>query len=322
MLQAFIRYMTNINMIFPFYFWVIFGLLLIGSIILDLVATSKKTKNHNFKTACIETSFWVILALSFGIFVYLYAGHILALEYLAGYFIELSLSIDNVFVFIMIFAYFKISPQYQHRILFWGIFGAIVMRLIMILGAVELFKNFKWLFAIFGIILIISAIKILKSHLHDTQVRPNSNNIIKFIHRFFPIDKNAKGDHFFVYNRSKKKWLATPAFVALLIVEKSDLIFAIDSIPAVLAVTQEPFIVFTSNIFAILGLRSLYFVLIGFVDKFKYLKYGISAILVFIGIKMIIMVFGIHIPIQYSLLVIVTLLSSSCAVSLFSKNSK
>lgn len=309
-------------MTFPIYFWFIFGALIIASLCVDLIATTKKTGKPSFKISAIETSFWVSLAICFGIFVYVYSGQEKALEYAAGYLIELSLSIDNIFVFIMIFAYFKIPIPHQHRILFWGIFGAIVMRLVMILGAVELFQHFSWLFAIFGVILIVSAVKILKTHLHDPALDNGSNGIIKFIGKFIPVDQHNHDNKFFVYHNKDKRWLATPAFVALLIIEKSDLIFAIDSIPAVLAVTSDPFIVFTSNIFAILGLRSLYFLLIEFVDRFQYLKYGISAILAFIGCKMILMVFGIHIPVQYSLMVIATLLISSCAISLLSRKTQ
>ncbi|MCL4157574.1 UNVERIFIED_CONTAM: hypothetical protein GTU68_045556 [Idotea baltica] len=259
------------------------------------------------------TSIWVTSALFFCAAIYLYTGTQQATEFLTGYIIELSLSMDNVFVFIMIFTYFKVPMQYQHRVLFWGILGAVIMRFIMIIGGVYLIHYFEWLFLFLGAFLIYTGYHIAASN-HDAQdVKDDKKNIITFLRRFFRITNDFHGDKFFI--KHKKKLVATPLFVVLLIVEKTDLIFALDSIPAVLAITRDPFIVFTSNVFAILGLRSMYFLLATIIHKFRFLKYGISIILVFVGIKMILSVIGFKIPTMVSLSLITTTLFASILIS-------
>ncbi|MCE2993253.1 MAG: TerC family protein [Alphaproteobacteria bacterium] len=300
-------------MTFPLYFWIGFLIFLFTVIALDLGILDRKPKILSFKQASTLSGIWVLTASVFGTMIYYYAGRDKALEFFTGYVVELSLSMDNIFVFIMIFAYFKVPTLYQHRILFWGILGAIVMRLIMILGGVYLFSQFQWIFYVFGIILIISGIKIFFTDISSQEVTSVSNGLIRFLKRFVRVSDELDGHKFFSIRDNKV--YATPLFVCLLLIEKADLIFAIDSIPAILAITQDTFIVFTSNMFAILGLRSLYFMLSSILDRFKYLKYGISMILIFIGIKMLSMMNGHHIPIEYSLLFILSVLFSSIALS-------
>jgi tellurite resistance protein TerC len=255
---------------------------------------------------------WVLLASIFCTFIYFYAGRVAALEFITGYTVELTLSMDNVFVFLLIFMHFKIPAQFQHRVLYWGILGAIFMRLIMIAGGIYIFEHFNWIFYIFGLLLIISAIKIFFMET-NTLLNGQSSSTMSFLKRFGRATHTMHEDKFFIIENGQRKF--TPLFVALILVEKTDLIFALDSIPAILAITQDPFIVFTSNIFAILGLRSLYFMLEGLVERFRYLKYGISIILGFIGIKMITSMQGFHLPVEYSLIIILSILTISILIS-------
>lgn len=300
-------------MTFPLYFWIGFLVFLITVIALDLGILDRKPKILSFKQASTLSGIWVLAASVFGTIIYFYAGRDKALEFFTGYVVELSLSMDNIFVFIMIFGYFNIPVLYQHRILFWGILGAIVMRFIMILGGVFLFTHFEWIFYVFAIILIVSGIKIFFTRIESKEVTSVSNGLIRFLKRFVRVSEELDDHKFFSIQNNKI--YATPLFVCLLLIEKADLIFAIDSIPAILAITQDTFIVFTSNMFAILGLRSLYFMLASVLDRFKHLKYGISMILIFIGIKMLSMMNGHHIPIEYSLVFILSVLFGSIAIS-------
>jgi tellurite resistance protein TerC len=238
-------------------------------------------------------------------------GEVKALEFLTGYVIEKSLSIDNLFVFIMIFTYFNVEPKYQHKILFWGILGALIMRAIFIFAGVALINKFHWIIYIFGAFLIFTGIKMLFHK--DEKIDPEKNPLVRLFKRFMPVTATSHGDKFFV--KIGLKTFATPLFVVLLLVEFTDLIFAVDSIPAILAITNDTFIIFTSNVFAILGLRALYFALAGITQYFHYLKYGLSAVLVFVGVKMTIVDIY-KVPIIYSLLTILAIIVISIVVSL------
>jgi tellurite resistance protein TerC len=238
-----------------------------------------------------------------------------ALEFLTGYLIELALSVDNIFVFVLIFAYFKVPPQYQHRVLFWGVLGALVMRGIMIAAGALLIERFHWIIYVFGAFLVYTGIKMATQD--EMDIEPESNPALKLIRRFFPVTSTYREKHFFVKENigGKLRTAATPLFVVLVMVETTDLIFAVDSIPAIFAVTRDPFLVYTSNVFAILCLRSLYFLLAGVIDKFHYLKLGLSVVLVFIGAKMLASGYF-HVPTVVSLLVVAGVLAASVVLSL------
>lgn len=264
-------------------FWIGFIAFVIIMLVLDLFVFHKKDAEIKVKEALLWSVFWIGLAVAFNIGVYFLLGKVKALEFLTGYLIEESLSVDNLFVFIMIFGFFKIESKYQHKILFWGIIGAIIMRAVFIFAGVALIQQFAWIMYIFGAFLIYTGVKMLFEKEND-EYDPNKNILIKGFKKIFPVTDDMSKHQFFV--RKDKILYATPFFIALLVIEASDLIFAIDSIPAVLSVSKDPFIVYTSNIFAILGLRSLYFALQGIMVYFHYLKYALSGILTFIGIKM------------------------------------
>lgn len=265
-------------------FWIGFVAFVVVMLTLDLFVFHKKDTVMKVKTALLWSAFWIGLAVVFNIGVYFFMGEQKALEFLTGYLIEESLSVDNLFVFIMIFGFFKIEPQYQHRILFWGIIGAIVMRAIFIFAGVALIHKFDWIMYIFGAFLVYTGIKMLFDKEENADYNPNDAYFLKLFRKIFPVTDEPNVHQFFI--KKGKKWYATNFFIVLLIIEGSDLIFAVDSIPAVLSVSKDPFIVYTSNIFAILGLRSLYFALSGIMKYFYYLKYALAGILTFIGIKM------------------------------------
>jgi len=279
--------------------WLGFILLILILLALDLGLLHRKAHIIKTKEAFLWTSFWILLSLLFNwLIYYMYEHHWFsigkeignelngtdaALKFFTGYILEKSLSLDNIFVIALIFSYFNVPAIYQHRVLFWGILGAIILRGMMITLGVALIERFSWMVYIFGIFLIITAIKLLISR-HD-NIRPEKNALVKLAQKIFPISNQYEREHFFVY--IKGKLTITPLFLVLLVVESSDVMFAIDSIPAIFAVTTDPFIVFTSNIFAILGLRSLYFALAAIIEKFRYLKMSLVYILVYVGIKMI-----------------------------------
>ena len=302
-------------MTFSLTYWLGFLGFVLVALALDLGVFHKRDKALTFKDAATMSTAWFILAMIFCLIIRLNADSEKALEFLTGYIVELSLSMDNVFVFVLIFGYFKIPMQYQHRVLFWGIIGAIVMRFAMITGGVYIFKQFEWVFYIFGAFLIYTGYKIAFSQEKKEEVGDQKNSMITFLSKFFRITPKLEGNKFWV--KVKGKWACTPLFVVLLLVEKTDLIFALDSIPAIIAITQDPFIVFTSNIFAILGLRSLYFLLASVIHKFSYLKYGIAIILIFVGFKMLGTMASIHIPVLYSLAFIISVLGGSIWFSLW-----
>ncbi|MDR1610877.1 MAG: TerC family protein [Candidatus Symbiothrix sp.] len=269
----------------PIEFWIGFIAFVIVMLLLDLFVFHKKNEVVKVKSALIWSAFWIGLAMLFNIGIYFFLGHQKALDFFTGYLIEESLSVDNLFVFIMIFASFNIEPKYQHRILFWGIIGAIVMRAVFIFAGIALIERFDWVMYIFGIFLVYTGIKMFfEKEDKGEPIDLENNKMIKFVKYFFPITIDNEETHFF--KRIHGKLFATQFLLTLLMIEGSDLIFAVDSIPAVMSVSTDPFIVYTSNIFAILGLRSLYFALSGIMDYFRYLKLGLAFILSFIGLKM------------------------------------
>jgi len=290
--------------------WTSFNLFVLGMLALDLGVFHRKSHTVTVREALIWTGVWVTLALFFNLFIYYYFGEELAVEFFTGYLIEKSLSVDNIFVMIMIFSYFQVPQEYQHKVLFWGILGALVMRIIFILSGIELIHRFHWLVYIFGGFLIFTGIRMLTSG--DAKIEPEKNPIIKLARRMFSVTPTFEGDNFFT-KREGKTWV-TPLFLVVILIEATDLIFAVDSIPAILAISEDPFIVYTSNVFAILGLRSLYFALSGIEKYFHYLKFGLSAILVFVGLKMCIVDFY-KIPVSISLIVIVFLLAIAMIAS-------
>lgn len=290
--------------------WIAFIAFVILLLALDLGVFHRKSHEVKIKEALIWSAVWIMLALIFNYLVYLYMGKVKALEFLAGYLIEKSLSVDNLFVFIMLFGYFNVEPKYQHKVLFWGILGALVMRAIFIFAGVALLNSFHWLIYIFGAFLVFTGIKMLSPH--DTEVNPDKNPVVRLFKKFFPVTTEMHQGKFFV--RQNARLYATPLFIVLIIVEFTDLIFAVDSIPAILAISQDTFIIFTSNVFAILGLRALYFALAGITRYFYYLKYGLAAILAFVGMKMIFSVFY-KLPITLSLAIIFGILLISVLAS-------
>jgi tellurite resistance protein TerC len=294
--------------------WTAFNLFVLGMLALDLGVFHRKSHEVTLREALLWTGIWVTLAMCFNLFVYYYFDKEKAIEFFTGYIIEKSLSVDNIFVIIMIFSYFRVPTAYQHKVLFWGILGALVMRVIFILAGIELIHRFHWLIYIFGGFLIITGIRMVTSG--DAKIEPDKNPLIKFARMLFPVTKNFSEDKFFV-KVDNRTW-ATPLFLVVILIEATDLIFAVDSIPAILAISDDSFIVYTSNVFAILGLRSLYFALSGIEKYFHFLKYGLSVILVFVGVKMCITDI-VKIPVEVSLIVIVFTLAIAMIASVIWK---
>jgi tellurite resistance protein TerC len=249
----------------------------------DLGVVHRRAHTVRLKEALIWSGIWIALALLFALGVYFWYGPQPALEFLTGYLIEKSLSVDNIFVFVLIFSYFKVPALYQHKVLFWGILGALVMRAIFIFAGIALLQRLHWIIYVFGALLILTGIKMAMEK--DKEIHPDKNPVLRLFRRLVPVTEDYHVDHFFV--RRFGHYAATPLFVVLLVVETTDIIFAVDSIPAILAITVDPFLVYTSNVFAILGLRALYFALAGVMQLFHYLHYGLSAILVFVGAQML-----------------------------------
>ena len=290
--------------------WVVFNLFVLGMLALDLGVFHRRAHAVSLREAGVWTAIWITLALVFNVGVYVFRGPEPALEFLAAYLIEKSLSVDNIFVFLMIFTYFAVPAASQHRVLFWGILGALIMRAIFIATGLTLLKHFHWVIYLFGAVLIYTAWKMLTQR--EMSVHPERNPILKILRRRVAITPGYEGQRFFVVREGRR--LATPLLVVLAVIESTDLVFAVDSIPAVIAITRDPFIVYTSNVFAILGLRALYFVLAGVMDLFHYLRYGLGVILVFVGVKMI--ASDVYkMPITASLAVIGALLAISVAAS-------
>jgi tellurite resistance protein TerC len=300
----------------PLFFWIIFNAFVLLMLALDLGVFHRKTHEVKVKEALIWTFVWIFLALIFNAIIYIWKGKQQALEFFTGYLVEKSLSIDNIFVFIMVFTYFQIPAKYQHKVLFWGIIGALIMRAVFIFAGVALIKKFHFTIYLFGILLIYSGYKMF--YHHNAQIEPDKNPVIRFLKKYIPVTTDLQGDRFFV--QIDKKRYATPLFLVLLLIETTDLIFAVDSIPAILAITQDQFIVYTSNVFAILGLRSLYFALAGVVHRFWLLSYGLAIVLIFVGIKMMLTDFY-KIPIEWSLVFIACIIAGSIFLSLKTKKS-
>ena len=302
-------------------FWIGFNLFVLAVLALDLGVFHKKAEPVTLRNALGWSAVWITLALAFCVLVYFWHGKQPALEFLTGYLIEQSLSVDNLFVFLVLFQFFKVPAEYQHKVLFWGIIGALVMRLAFILAGVALINRFHWIIYVFGAFLIYTGFKL--AFQDEAEVDPEHNPALKLVRRYLPMTATYEGDRFFLM-REGKRW-ATPLFAVLIVVETTDLLFAVDSIPAILAITRDAFIVYTSNVFAILGLRSMYFALAGLLEYFEYLNYGLSAILVFVGTKMLLSnesfeLLGVRlhykIPIGVSLGVVAGLLALSIIASI------
>jgi tellurite resistance protein TerC len=289
--------------------WTLFAAIVVVLLALDLLVFHRKPHAIGMREALFSSIFWIAIALAFNAFVYLHFGRQRGLEFFTGYLIEKALAIDNLFVFTVIFAYFAIDSRFQHRILFWGIIGALFFRFAFIFLGVALLDYLHWVSYIFGAFLLITGINLVRSH---EPPHPESNPIFRALRKIIPVSDVQTG-RFFV--RENARLLATPLLLALVLIEISDVIFAVDSIPAVLAVTTDPFIVFSSNVFAILGLRALYSLLANFVVRLRYLRYGLAAVLVFVGAKMLVASFY-EVPILWSLAVIVLLLAATAILSL------
>ncbi len=294
--------------------WLIFGAVVFTALFLDLSVFHRNPHKISLKEALLLSAFWIALGLAFGVFVYFDRGYDRAVEYFTGYLLEKALSLDNIFVFILIFSYFKVPEEYRHKVLFWGVLGAIVFRAIFIFAGLELIKHFHWVVYIFGIILIVSAIKLLTTE--EKEFHPEQTLVYRIAKRLIPLKPHNGDGRFFI--KEGGRLYATPMFLALVFVESSDIMFAIDSVPAILAISKDPFVVYTSNIFAILGLRSLYFAAAGVLPLFHYLHYGLSFILGFIGVKMLVSEFY-KIPVEVSLLLIGSAIFLSVVASLVVK---
>ena len=263
--------------------WGAFGLFILTMLALDLGILNRKAHAVTYREAAIWSAVWVTLAMIFAGLVFWKTDRLTGYEFLTGYVIELSLSVDNLFVFLLIFSYFKVPAKYQHRVLFWGVLGALVMRMTMIAIGATLVERFHWILYIFGAFLIYTGFKMMRQD--ESQANPEENPLVRFATRLIPITRHYDGDKFFTVVNGRK--MGTLLLLVLVIVEVSDLVFAVDSIPAIFGITTNPFIVYTSNVFAILGLRSLYFLLAGVVEKFHYLKIGLAVVLMFVGVKML-----------------------------------
>lgn len=291
--------------------WIGFNAFVLVMLALDLGVFHRKSHVVTVKESIVWTVIWVALAMIFNMGIWYYAGHQKALEFFTGYVIEKSLSVDNVFVFALLFSYFAVPPIYQHKVLFWGIIGALTMRAIMIAVGAALIAKFTWIIYIFGAFLILTGIKMVIKR--EEEIHPERNPVVLWFKRIMPVTNHYHEDRFFVVENGVR--FATPLFVVLLLVEMSDLIFAVDSIPAIFAVTTDPFIVYTSNVFAILGLRSLYFALAGVMDKFHYLKIGLGIVLAFVGVKMLLAHSPYKLDTLLSLGVVVAIIALSVVLS-------
>jgi tellurite resistance protein TerC len=284
---------------------------IVGMLLVDLLVFHRDAHEVSTREAASWSIVWIGLSLAFGAVIWLTMGGTSAGEYLGGYLIEKSLSVDNIFVFALIFGYFSVPAALQHRVLFWGVFGALVFRAIFIALGSTLLSNFHWTIYVFGAFLVFTGLR-MAFH-KDTDIHPEHNPMLRLLRRAMPMTNDYRGQHFVV--REAAKWVATPLLAVLVVVETTDIVFAVDSIPAIFAVTDDAFLVFTSNAFAILGLRALYFLLAGMIGRFTYLKVGLAAVLVFVGAKMLLTDVW-HIPIYASLLAIVVMLGISVLVSL------
>ena len=298
----------------PVWAWILFYILVLVMLVIDLKSFGRKGQHEvSVSEALKMTVVWIGVSLIFCGGIWLYEGDEKAMEFLAGYLIEKSLSMDNLFVFLMLFSFFGIQRKYQHEVLFWGIFGALVLRSIFIFAGTAIINQFEWILGVFGVFLIYTGIKMF-GHQDDENVDPSKNIFVKLFKKFFPVTDQMHDDKFFITENGKR--LATPLFIALLVIETTDVAFAVDSIPAVFSVSRDPFIVLTSNVFAILGLRALYFALAAVAKYFTYLKYGLGIILSFVGIKMLLeVIWHIEVPTPLSLVFIFGILVLSMGLS-------
>jgi tellurite resistance protein TerC len=297
--------------------FIAFNVGVLAVLAIDLGIFNRKAHATSVKEAAVWSTVWISLSLGFAGLIWYLMGRQPALEFITGYVIEYSLSVDNIFVIVLIFSYFRIPDKYQHRVLFWGIIGALVMRGGMIAAGAFLIERFHWIIYVFGAFLVFTGIRMA---MHDeTDIEPEANPVLRLVRRIVPVTHDYRGQGFFVKEAPKRgeaaRIMATPLFVVLVLVETTDLIFAVDSIPAIFAVTKDPFLVYTSNVCAILGLRSLYFLMAGVIDKFYLLKLGVAVVLTFVGVKMLLGSVYV-IPIHISLLVIVGILAASVAASM------
>jgi tellurite resistance protein TerC len=295
----------------PVLFWILFNVFVLAMLILDLGVFHRKSHAISIREALIWSLVWISLAMVFNLIIYYWRGKQQALEFFTGYLVEKALSVDNIFVFIMVFSFFQIPPLYQHKVLFWGILGALVMRVLFIFAGVALIEKFHFMIYVFGLLLLYTGYKMFQ---HDSlNINPEKNPVVRFFRKHMPVTPALHDNKFFV--KLNGKTFATPLFLVLILIESTDLIFAVDSIPAILAITQDQFIVYTSNVFAILGLRSLYFALAGIVHRFWLLSYGLAVVLVFVGVKMLLIDLY-KIPITWSLLFIAVIITLSVVLSL------
>ncbi|MGE5480033.1 MAG: TerC family protein [Chloroflexota bacterium] len=293
------------------YFWLFFNIFVIIMLALDLGVFHKNPHEIRVREALVWSLVWIILSFIFNGIIWAQFGEQKAIEYLTGYLIEKSLSIDNIFVIALLFGYFHVPSRLQHKVLFWGIIGAIVLRAAFIFAGVALLEKFHWTIYLFGGVLVYTGIKMITEK--DKKIEPEKNPVVKLFRKIYPVTESYRGDKFFVRENGRK--YATPLFIALILIEFTDLVFAVDSIPAILAITQDQFIVYTSNIFAILGLRSLYFALADIINRFKYLSTGLAVILMFVGTKMVIADFY-KLNTVVSLVIIVLILAVSTIISM------
>lgn len=295
--------------------WVLFNVGVLVMLALDLGVFHRDAHRVSAKEAAGWSIFWIALALVFNVGVYFWFGSQAATEFFTGYVIEKSLSVDNLFVFALLFSFFRVPHAYQHRVLFWGVLGALVMRGILILVGTSLISRFEWIFYVFGALLLLSGYRMLRHDKENDEFDPEKNPVVKIVRKFIPVSRDYDGTHLFT-RKEGGILKATPLFIVLLVVETTDLVFAVDSIPAIFAITQDPFIVYTSNVFAILGLRSLYFLLSHVLESFRYLSTGLAVVLMFIGLKMLVMDF-VHIPVTVSLGVVLGIVTVSIVLSLW-----
>jgi tellurite resistance protein TerC len=279
------------------FLWVGFIILILFLLILDLLVFNRKPHEISIKESFVWSGVWILLSLLFNVGVYFWYGHAAALQFLTGYLIEKTLSVDNLFIFLLLFTYFKVPAKYQHKVLFWGIIGALIMRGLLIFLGAALVARFHWILYVFGFFLVVTGIRMAFQD-KEKEIHPERNIIVRMFKRIFPVTVGYHEDKFFV--RSNGKRYGTLLIIVLIVVETTDLLFAVDSIPAIFAITQDSFIIYTSNVFAILGLRSLYFALAGMMDLFYYLRHGLSIVLIFIGLKMLLMGY-LNIPIGVAL---------------------
>jgi tellurite resistance protein TerC len=295
----------------PLYVWAATLGVIAAMLALDLLVLHRDAHEVSMREAALTSAMWVALGVAFGVGVWVVAGGTFSGEYFAGYLIEKSLSVDNIFVFALIFGYFSVPAKYQHRVLFWGVVGALVMRAGFIAAGATLLDRFSWTVYVFGAFLLVTGVRMARQG--DDHVDPSRNPLLRLLRRRVPMTEGYEGQRFVV--RRAGRFLATPMLAVLLVVETTDVVFAVDSIPAIFAVTDEPFLVFTSNAFAILGLRALYFLLAGMITRFAYLKIGLAAVLAFVGVKLL-LTHVVHLPIWLSLGVIAAILGTALVASL------